>query len=78
MNEKNLAESFETLAETQPHVPDDINLRILARRAWEIYNCHKISSYDSIARILHVDIDSVEQLISIGHCLSKTEDHYGD
>lgn len=69
MNEKYLIESFEIL----PDIPEDINLKVQARRAWEIYNFHKITSYVSISRILYVDIDIVEQLLSVGHRLNKMD-----
>lgn len=74
MHEKYLPEAFETL----PEVPEDINLRVLARRAWEIYHFHKITSYGSISRILHVDIDMVERLLAVGHHLNKEEGQYGN
>ena len=80
MNEKCLSEAFETLPDNPPPVPEDIHLKVLARRAWEIYNFHKITSYVSISRILHVDIDMVEQLISVGHRMDnpdKNEGQYG-
>lgn len=78
MHEKLLTEAFETLPDIQPTIPEDINLRVLAHRAWEIYNYHKITSYGSIARILHVDIEIVERLLSIGHHLNKQDGQYGD
>ena len=80
MNEQCLSEAFETLPDNPPPIPEDINLKVLARRAWEIYNFHKITSYVSISRILHVDIDMVEQLISVGHRMDnpdKNEGQYG-
>ena len=77
MNEKCLSEAFETLPDIPPPVPEDINLKVLARRAWEIYNFHKITSYVSISRILHVDIDMVEQLISVGQRLDDKEGQDG-
>ena len=80
MNEKCLSEALETLPDIQPPIPEDINLRVLSIRAWEIYNFHKITSYVSISRILHVDIDMVEQLISVGHRMDnpdKNEGQYG-
>lgn len=73
MRENCIVETFETL----PDIPEDINLKVLARRAWEIYNFHKITSYVSISRILHVDIDMVEQLLSVGHRLDNKEGQYG-
>ena len=77
MNEKCLSEAFETLPDNPPPVPEDIHLKVLARRAWEIYNFHKITSYVSISRILHVDIDMVEQLISVGQRLDDKEGQDG-
>ena len=80
MNEQCLSEAFETLHDITPTIPEDINLKVLSRRAWEIYNFHKITSYVSISRILHVDIDMVEQLLSVGHRLDnpdKNEGQYG-
>ena len=77
MNEKCLSEAFETLPDNPPPIPEDINLKVLARRAWEIYNFHKITSYVSISRILHVDIDMVEQLISVGQRLDDKEGQDG-
>ena len=77
MNEQCLSEAFETLPDNPPPIPEDINLKVLARRAWEIYNFHKITSYVSISRILHVDIDMVEQLISVGQRLDDKEGQDG-
>ena len=77
MNEKCLSEALETLPDIQPPIPEDINLRVLSIRAWEIYNFHKITSYVSISRILHVDIDMVEQLISVGQRLDDKEGQDG-
>ena len=77
MNEQCLSEAFETLPDNPPPVPEDIHLKVLARRAWEIYNFHKITSYVSISRILHVDIDMVEQLISVGQRLDDKEGQDG-
>ena len=77
MNEQCLSEAFETLHDITPTIPEDINLKVLSRRAWEIYNFHKITSYVSISRILHVDIDMVEQLISVGQRLDDKEGQDG-